>query len=260
MAYIMIDGMRMYYEEHGKPGGPPLVLLHGFNGTGAAWKRQLEAFGARYRLVVPDWRGHGRTDNPGGIAAMNHRQFAHDIIGLCRALDLEQAAFCGESSGGMLLLALAVAAPDLVRALILAGATYYFSDELRAWWAQQTPDTLGADEERVRAMQATHTALGPDHWRSAVAAWIALGSHAHTEDFPEAEELRTIHTPVLIVHGDRDFFFPVEVPVGLYRLLPDAALCLLPHTGHVPPEERPEWFNAIVLEFLERRYAENVEG
>ena len=62
---ITIDGMRMYYEEHGTPDGPPLVLLHGFTGTGDFWSNQLTAFGAHYRLLVPDLRGHGRTDNPG---------------------------------------------------------------------------------------------------------------------------------------------------------------------------------------------------
>ena len=84
-------------------------------------------------------------------------------------------------------------------------------------------------------------------------AFIALGTHAHGEDFPEAEELRGIAAPTLIVHGDRDWFFPVAVPTELYRLLPDAELCLLPNTGHVPPVERTEWFNAIVSDFLGRR-------
>ncbi len=260
MAYLTIAGMRLYYEEAGTPDGPPLVLLHGFNGSGAFWTEQLAAFGARYRLLIPDWRGHGRTDNPGGRAAMNHRQFARDIIALCRTLGLGRAAFCGESAGAMLLLTLALEAPALARACILAGATYFYGDDLRTWWSQQTPDTVVGTAEQVQALQATHTALGPDHWRSVVAAWIGLGPHAHGEDFPEAEELRAIRTPVLIVHGDRDRFFPVAVPVGLYELLPDAELCVLPHTGHSPPTQRPDWFNAIALDFLARRYADGGNG
>ena len=260
MAYIALDGMRMYYEEHGSPHGPPLVLLHGFIQTGAFWTHQLAAFGAHYRLLVPDLRGHGRTDNPGGTAAMNHRQFARDIIALCCALGVDQAAFCGESTGAMLQLSLALEAPDLARACILAGGTYYYGDELRAWWREQSPDTVFTGEEKVRALRARHAAFGPDHWRTVTEAWIALCAHAHSEDFPEAEELRAIRAPVLIVHGDRDRFFPVEVPAGLYRLLPDAELCLLPNTGHAPPAERPDWFNAIVLDFLARHYADNGGG
>ncbi|CAA9295194.1 MAG: hypothetical protein AVDCRST_MAG26-4404 [uncultured Chloroflexia bacterium] len=254
----MVDGMRMYYAEHGTPDGPPLVLLHGFTGTGDFWSQQLAAFGAHYRLLVPDLRGHGRTDNPGGAAAMNHRQFAHDIIALCSVLGLERAAFCGESTGAMLQLSLALYAPDLAAACILAGATYYFSDESRAIQRQVTPDTM--DEVGRAYVQKIHTALGPDHWRSVLEAFHALHTHAHTEDFPEEEELRGIGVPVLIIHGDRDEFFPVEVPAGLYRLLPDAELCLLPNTGHLPPQERPDWFNAIALDFLARRYVGNAAG
>jgi pimeloyl-ACP methyl ester carboxylesterase len=252
MPYAPVAGMRVFYQEHGAPDGPPLVLLHGFSGTGDAWAPQLATFGARYRLLVPDMRGHGRTDNPDGAAAMNHRQFARDVIALCRALGLERAAFCGQSSGAMLLLTLGLEAPELASALVLSAGTYYYSDELRAWWREQTPEGLVPEAERP-ARQAAHTALGPDHWRTVTAAWIALGQHAHREDFPEAEELAGVRAPALIVHGDRDRFFPVEVPTRLYRLLPDAELCLLPNTGHGVPRERPDWFNAVALDFLARR-------
>src|SRR5690242_4251975 len=105
MPYATLDDLTMYYEEHGAPDGPPLVLLHGFLSSGStAWAALFPALGARYRLVVPDWRGHGRTGNPGGPAAMNHRQFAHDAVALCRALRLERPILCGVSSGAMQLL------------------------------------------------------------------------------------------------------------------------------------------------------------
>jgi pimeloyl-ACP methyl ester carboxylesterase len=253
MPHAAIADLTMYYEEHGCPDGTPLVLLHGFGLTGTMWRPQLEALGSRYRLLVPDWRGHGHTANPGGLAAMNHRQFARDVIAFCHALGVERAAFCGESSGAMLLLTLGLEAPDLAAALVLAGCAHYYDAELRAWWATQTPDTLMATSPDPEGLRARHATLGPDGWRGVLAAWLALGSHAHAEDFPEAEELRALATPTLIIHGDRDRRFPVAVPTALYDLLPDAELCILPQTGHVPPVERPDWFNAIVLNFLDRR-------
>jgi pimeloyl-ACP methyl ester carboxylesterase len=244
----------MYYEEHGQQDGPPLVLLHGFTGTGnLQWRSYLAAFGSRYRLLLPDTRGHGRTANPGGLAAMNHRQFARDTIALCRALGIERAAFCGASSGAMLLLTLALEAPDLPAALVLAGGTYFYGDELRAWWASQTPDTFLQAAPNADSLRASHTAAGPDSWRSVVGAFLALGTHAHTDDFPEQEELRGIAAPTLIMHGDRDPLFPIAVPTALYSLLPYAELCILPRTGHTPVRERPEWFTSITLDFLQRR-------
>jgi pimeloyl-ACP methyl ester carboxylesterase len=240
----------MYYAEHGRAEGAPLVLLHGFQQTGEMWRKQLPAFQSDYRLLAPDPRGHGRTDNPGGLPAMNHRQFARDIIAFCDAVGAARAIFCGESTGAMLLLSLALMDPARVRALVLAGGTYFYGPEIRAWWRTQTPETLVRDQEAARMR---HTAMGPEHWREVAAAFIALGTHAHGEDFPEAAELRAIAAPTLIIHGDRDFFFPVAIPTGLYGLLPDAELCILPRTDHVPPIERPDWFNTIVRDFLARR-------
>jgi pimeloyl-ACP methyl ester carboxylesterase len=252
MPYAAVNDLQLYYEEHGIPSSPPLVLLHGFMGTGDVWRQQLEPFSTRYRLIVPDGRGCGRTGNPGGLPRMNYRQFARDVIALCGTLGLVRPIFCGVSSGAMQLLSLALAAPDLARALVLTACTHFYADELRAWWSEQTPESIVPPERRP-AMQASHTVLGTDHWRLVAAAYIALGQHAHADDFPEKDELRGIRTPTLIVHGDRDPSFPIEIPLELYRLLPDAELCLLPRTGHGPHRERPEWFNAIVLDFLARR-------
>jgi len=251
MPWADLNGLTLYYEEHGQPEAPPLLLLHPFLATNAYWSPHLAAFGARYRLIVPDLRGHGRTDCPGGLASMNHHQFARDIIALCEHLGISHTIFCGESSGAMLLLWLALDAPHLVRALVVTGATYFYGDELRAWWRRQTPESVvrGQDTDDL----ARHRALGSQHWRFTAEAFIALGTHTHTDDFPEESLLGAIDAPVLIVHGDRDFFFPVSVPAGLYALLPDAELCILPATGHMPPTERPEWFNAAVFDFLSRR-------
>ena len=254
MPYAAVNDLKMYYEEHGNPSGPPLVLLHPFQATGDYWHEQIGPFGAHYRLIVPDSRGHGRTDNPGGPARMNYRQMARDTIALCAELGLVRPIFCGQSLGAMQLLTLALEAPDLARALILSGGTHFYADELRAWWREQTPESVVAPERRP-AMQASHIALGPDHWRIVPAAYVALGRHAHADDFPEKDELRGIRAPTLIVQGDRDRWFPAEVPLELYRLVPEAELCILPQTGHGPPKERPSWFIAIVLDFLARRAA-----
>ena len=260
MPQLAIADLMMHYEEHGQPDGPPLVLLHAFTQTGAVWRAQAGAFGTRFRLLAPDWRGHGRTANPGGLAAMNHRQFARDVIAFCRALGIGRAAFCGASSGGMLLLTLALEAPDLVAALVLSGAAHYLSDEVRARNARLTPDDFLRGAGDPAGLVARHSPQGPDAWRVVVAAFNAVSAHAHGEDFPEPEELRGLAAPTLIVLGDRDPHFPVAVPAALHGLLPDAELCILPATGHMPSAERPAWFNPIVLDFLDRRLGSGGAG
>ena len=254
MAYVTLDGMRMYYEEHGTPAGPPLVLLHGFTGTGEFWSNQLAALGTHYRLLVPDLRMHGRTENSAGSEAINARQFARDVIDFCHTLEVDRAAFCGASFGAILLLSLSLEAPELAAACILTGGTYYFDDGIRSYLQQETPDNID-EGRRAFLQQAPHSAQGSDHWRSVIEAHAALGFHAHVEDFPEAERLRDIAVPMLVVHGDRDSAHPVKDALTLYELLANGELCVLPHTDHFTPMERPDWFNAVTLDFLDRRYA-----
>ena len=106
MPYETVGDLRMCYEVAGSPTSPPLMLLHGFGQSGAQWKRQIGPFSESYHVVAPDLREHGRTNNPGGSAAMNHRQFAADVADFCDVLGISRAAFCGESSGSILLLPL----------------------------------------------------------------------------------------------------------------------------------------------------------
>ena len=253
MPYLPINDLTLYYEEHGSPQADALVLLHGFNGTGdRVWRRFIPSFADRWRLIVPDYRGHGRTNNPGGPEAMNHRQFARDAAALCRALEIERAVFWGSSSGAMQLLTLALEEPALVRALVLCAGSHYYPDALREMWRTLTPEAW-VSEERRAALQEIHTALGPDHWRQVVGAWIALGRHPHSSDFPESEELRAIAAPTLIVHGDRDQFFPAEMPLELHRLIPGSELCILPNTGHGALSQHPDVITTLVQDFLSRR-------
>jgi len=130
----------------------------------------------------------------------------------------------------MLGITVGVEAPDLPKALVLSAGTYFYGEELRAWWRGRTSEAHVPPERRAAA-QAVHTALGPDQWRLLAEAFLALHAHAPAEDFPEEEELRSIRAPTLIIHGDRDWFFPVVVPVALYGLIPASELCILPNAG-----------------------------
>jgi len=111
---------------------------------------------------------------------------------------------------------------------------------------------LGRSSRTAQCGTTGHHLAG-NQWRTVVASWLALADHADAQDYPEPEALRAIQAPTLILHGDRDWLFPVDVPLALYRLIPDAELCVLPQTGHGVLGERHEWFQSIVLDFLVRR-------
>jgi pimeloyl-ACP methyl ester carboxylesterase len=120
-----------------------VLLLHGFTLTGrVCWNPHLGAFGRDYRVILPDLRGHGRSGNPAGPAAMNHRQFARDIAGLCRWLEIDRAAFCGYSAGAMLQLSLALEEPRLVAASVLISGSTCFPEATQTVMRSKTADQL----------------------------------------------------------------------------------------------------------------------
>jgi pimeloyl-ACP methyl ester carboxylesterase len=238
----------MHYEEHGRPDGEPLLLLHGFTGTGQAWRRPfLNRLGAQYRLIVPDMRGHGRTTNPQGKIV--HAELARDTGALVAALGIGRAHFCGHSSGAMHLLFLALEQPQLVHSLTLAAATYTFDEyvkarvrEARASAPPQWIEELEARHSETHGAGYAYTLL--DHWVDAV--------HRPGELPFAPADLGQIACPTSIVHGDRDQFFPVHVPVAMYEAIPDAQLCILPNCHHAVLGETLALFASVLFPFLER--------
>lgn len=246
MAFETVGDLRMYYETSGSTDLPPMLLLHGFGGCHASWRNQIQPFSQHFHLVLPDLREHGRTNNPHGASAFNLRQFASDVATLCDRLGIRNAVFCGHSAGSILQLTLALERPDLVGAAISAAGTYFWPDHLRRTTSALTVDGLaqaffaspGADGQPSAAFvefSSAHADQGEDHWRTLANDFIAVWSHPHEADFPEAEELIAIDVPILLVHGDRDDTIPVERAQHFRHLLKDAELCITPNTGHAPP-------------------------
>ena len=262
--YADVDGMTMYYEEHGNPDGPPLVLLHGFTLTGRlSWDPHLAALGADYRLVVPDLRGHGLSDNPEGAAGMNGHRFAQDISRFCDQIGIERAAFFGYSMGATVVLHLALSRPDLVAAAALAAASFTVPEPVRASMRDMSVSVLangwfgppGEEADRYRSVfVASHAALGPDHWQIVMGDFIAHFGRPDADDYPALNSMPDIAAPALVLHGDRDQFFPLEIPVELYRHIPDAELAILPLSSHDLIDEHPAYVTSLVLDFLRRRY------
>jgi pimeloyl-ACP methyl ester carboxylesterase len=122
-----VNGIDMYYESHGT--GEPLVLLHGFNSSGHAWKPVLDQFTQRYRVIVPDLRGHGSSNNPSDFT---HRQSARDVYALLDGLGVQRLKAMGIGTGGMTLLHMATSQRERIDAMVLFGATTYFPAQARA--------------------------------------------------------------------------------------------------------------------------------
>jgi pimeloyl-ACP methyl ester carboxylesterase len=100
MSTATVADATLYYREQGA--GDPLVLVHGFTATGEGWATAVAtALADRYRVLVPDLRGHGRST---GAPDAGHGRDAADLVALLDHLGLERAHFVGHSGGALALL------------------------------------------------------------------------------------------------------------------------------------------------------------
>jgi pimeloyl-ACP methyl ester carboxylesterase len=247
MAYAPVNGIQLYYEEYGT--GTPLVLVHGFSSYGGEWVPILPPLVGRYRVIVPDLRGHGQST---GVAeTIHHKWFADYLIALLDYLGIERAHFVGHSSGAMCLLFVGTEHQDRVHTLTLVSATYTF-DEFARRHMREVATGMRTDAAFQARIQEVHGSLHGLEYGQVLADAFEAFTRAPRELPFRAEDLSVIQRPVLILHGDRDEFFPVDIPTALYRAIPAAELCILPCTGHELPDQWRDLFLQLLTGFLER--------
>ena len=223
---VDVNGLQLFYRDSGK--GDPLLLLHGFTGSGDDWKHVFADPIEGHRVIVPDLRGHGRSTNPSGV--FTFADAARDIFALLDRLGIDRVKAIGMSAGANTLLHMATRQPQRVSAMIHVSGTPRFPDQARAIMRTMTEE--GRSQAEWAEMRGRHH-LGDEQIR-------ALWRHAREfagdrEDMNfTAAALSTITARTLIVHGDRDPLYPVEQAVELFRGIPDASLWVVPNGGHGP--------------------------
>jgi len=224
---VPVNGIDLYYEVHGA--GEPLVLLHGLTGCSGDW-----AYAGRdqlvgdYQLIIPDARGHGRSTNP--QKTLTHRQCALDFLALLDHLGIQKCKAIGMSFGGNTLLHMATLQPDRFEALVLVSATLYFPEQARQIMRQAPVEN--APPEEWRAMRERHK-LGDEQivtlWEQQRGLKDSYDDVNFTPPYVSRIKART-----LIVYGDRDPLYPVEMAVEMYRAIPRSQLWVIPNGGHGP--------------------------
>ena len=120
-GHVPVNGIRMYYEIHGRDSGIPLVLLHGGGSTiEITFSRVLPLFASHRKVVAVEEQGHGRTSDRDQPIAFESS--ADDVAALVRHLGFEQVDIFGFSNGASVGLQVAIRHPDLVRKLVFASA------------------------------------------------------------------------------------------------------------------------------------------
>ena len=269
VKHVLANGLNIAYTEQGE--GPAIVLIHGGGLTSAMWAKQIPALAKKYRVITPDTRGHGKTDNPSH--RFGYSLQADDVAAFCTAPDLKKPVLMGYSDGGIIALTVGIAYPELAGALVIGGAVppsgqadldHYFAG-MKAFYAPVTKrgaltdDDLdamyAANPEGWDFMAKMHAKPGqPDYWRTLMKdvwlTWNTPQSYAYP-----LEKLQNITIPALVILGDRDdFFLPVSA-AQFAAQLPAGELAVIPGGAHSVFRDKPELFNALVLDFLTRNAA-----
>ena len=124
---ISVNDFDMYFEIHGR--GSPLLLLHGFTGSGEGLASLFNQLSSTYQLIIPDLRGHGRSTNPS--KQFTFHQAALDVFALLQHLGIEQCSAVGFSGGGCTLLQMAYLHPERIKSMALVSAASYFPKKTR---------------------------------------------------------------------------------------------------------------------------------
>lgn len=232
-----LNGVEVYFEVHGS--GEPVLLLHGFSGCSEDWNTVKPDWSKQFQLIVPDMRGHGRS----GILTkpFRHRDAAADILGLLDHLGIGECKGLGVSGGANVLLHVATMQPDRIRAMVLVSATPYFPAQARAIMRAYA-DAL--PEEERENLKRRHR--GGDAQIAALLESTRAFADSHDDMNLTPPHLSTIRARTLIVQGDRDPLYPVELSVEMARAIPNCSLWIVPNSGHGPVlgERWPEFLES----------------
>jgi pimeloyl-ACP methyl ester carboxylesterase len=239
---VQIDDFEMYYEEYGK--GDPLVLLHGFGGCTQNWHPFTNELSKYYHLIVIDLRGHGNSTNP--QEKFTHRKAADDVFLLLEKLKIQQFSAMGMSSGGMTLLHMATSQPDRISSMVLISATSHFPEQARIIMSRASFKTM---PQEVKEMYKECAKRGEEQIQQLITQFNAFCNNYDDMNF-DKESLSAITARTLIIHGDRDSFFPVEIAKNIYSSIPKSKLWIILNGEHVPIYDFNIPFMSTALQFL----------
>lgn len=219
-----------------------LVLVHGFGGSATQWLYQLQFFGQTMRVVAPDLRGHGLSDDPEGLS-YTMDGLVDDLETVLDRLDVEQPfTLIAHSFGGALSTEYALRHPEDVSGLVLIGVPAHFilragverlmliPDPLFSWIASVIKVALFAPQRTLKPM--FHSVLTP--WRG-------------------DERVQQLRVPTLVVLGHRDIVFRREHYEDVPRNIPGAQQVVIPVSAHLVQLERPDAVNRAIRRFMEAK-------
>lgn len=276
--FMDVKGISVHFKEMGQ-GEPVFVLLHGFGASTYSWREVLEPLSKEGRVIAYDRPSFGLTSRPmpGDWTRTNPYSVQGNVElldGLMNQLGVEKIILVGNSAGGGVAAAYAIAYPERVQGLVLVDPAIGNGHEGRfpSWILpiMATPQmrhlgpllvrSIAGDSGDETIKLAWHNPtlinqqvydgyrkpLQANNWDKALYEFTIASNP--TEDLSRLTEIKI---PVLVVSGDDDRIVPTDSSIHLSNEIPGAKLVIFNNCGHVPQEECPNQFMDALKGFLE---------
>ncbi|MDP4004979.1 alpha/beta fold hydrolase [Methylobacterium sp. NEAU K] len=262
------DGIRLHYEACGR--GTPLIFVHEFAGDHRSYEAQLRHFGRRYHAIAFNARGYPPSDVPDSVSAYSQARAADDILAILDHVGAPRSHVAGISMGAFATLHFGLRHPDRALSLCLGGCGYGAEPDRQAMFRAEADATAEILRRDGMAAFAERYAYGPTRvqfenkdprghaeFRRMLAEHSALGS-ANTQAgvqkgrpslYDLQDAMARMSVPTLIVSGDEDWPC-LAASLMMKRVIPSAALAILPNTGHALSIEEPDAYNRLLDAFL----------
>jgi 3-oxoadipate enol-lactonase len=264
MPQITSDDADIFYEVLGS--GPPVVLLHPFPANHELWKPAAQALVSRYRVILPDLRGHGDSGIGAGPAVM--QKHAADIARVLDHEEIGRAPFVGVSIGGYVLFEFWRKYRARVVALVLCNTKAQAdTPEARAARLQSAADVMERGTEPFfesilpKLLGKTTQSTRPDLVDGALRMMrkmspedVAMVQRGMAERPDSVETLKTINVPTLIVTGDEDIFTGAAEAELMRQNVSNSQMKVIAKAGHYSPWEQPEEVGKLVRQFLDAQH------
>jgi 3-oxoadipate enol-lactonase len=261
MEKIVSDDAEIFYDIAGA--GPPVVLLHPFPAHHQLWLPIAQMLSARYRLIMPDLRGHGESGLGQGSATM-----AKHVFDLTRVVDqagIGRAVWVGVSIGGYILFEMWRRFRERITALVLANTkASEDSPEARAtrlatandviergtepFFESMLPKMLGETTRRARPDLVASALSMMRKMTAEDVAGVQRGMAERPDSMPT---LKTIAVPTMVITGEEDALTGVAEAELMVRHIAGSRLRVVPKAGHYSPWEQPQAVGSLVRQFLD---------
>ena len=250
-SIVVQDGVRIAYDVFGDS-GEPVVLLHGFTGTGVGhFPNEIPMLQKNHEVYAPDLPGYGQSAPPNRVFGVDfYKRDTQHMIAFVRALNIGPVHLIGFSDGAEIALMFAALAPELVKSAFVWGVCGQITPEMVASVHKWLP-VSDWGENRAEWKAEIIAFHGEAQFVPMIEGWVAAADAilARGGDILFGVVER-IQCPVTIVHGRNDTGNPVPVVTALAALIPHCTFHLLEDIGHDIQFEAPAQLHAIMARTL----------